>query len=377
MGHDTQNLVGETGLNQFRGIVLSPVNREPEALALDVPRFRESGQFDIVLDPQLYVPRVERGALGSHPYFPSDLDSADLNSESWWKELATRLLGYAQGLGVDAVASPLMLPKMWRDDYYALSASVADNMAVSSPSIRVLLTSIVSLPELANSDNVLRIASLLSQAAVAGYYLILVSDIEPRRELSDPEELAGAMALIGHLEGTGRPVLVGYCSSEMILWKAAGASNCASGKFFNLRRFTRSRFEEPPSPGGGQLPYWFEHSLMAFLRDADVLRLRKAALGSLLMGGPSNNVWSRAILEQLDQSPEKPWLKLSWRQYLAWFAEAEALFGGENAARAASTHLAAVEDAWLSIEDAKILFDEPRNNGRWVRAWRQALSTIA
>jgi hypothetical protein len=48
----------------------------------------------------------------------------------------------------------------------------------------------------------------------------------------------------------------------MILWKAAGATNCATGKFFNLRRFTISRFEEPDSSGGGQLGYWFEKALL-------------------------------------------------------------------------------------------------------------------
>jgi len=37
----------------------------------------------------------------------------------------------------------------------------------------------------------------------------------------------------------------------MILWKAAGATNCASGKYFNLRRFTLSRLDEPEENGGG------------------------------------------------------------------------------------------------------------------------------
>ncbi len=30
MGHDTENLVGEADLEEFRGIILSPVNREPD-----------------------------------------------------------------------------------------------------------------------------------------------------------------------------------------------------------------------------------------------------------------------------------------------------------------------------------------------------------
>lgn len=55
------------------------------------------------------------------------------------------------------------------------------------------------------------------------------------------------------------------------------ATSCATGKFFNLRRFTKSRFEEPAG-GGGQLPYWVEESLFAYLRETDVLRVRDEGL---------------------------------------------------------------------------------------------------
>ena len=91
--------------------------------------------------------------------------------------------------------------------------------------------------------------------------------------LSEVEEIKGAMRLIAAMRAAGLKVTVGFLSSDVLLWKAAGASHCATGKFFNLRRFTRTRFEEPRGQGGGQLPYWFEESLMAFLRQSDVQRI--------------------------------------------------------------------------------------------------------
>ena len=39
MGHDTENLVGEEGLEKFAGIVLSPVNRFPADLVKNIPIF--------------------------------------------------------------------------------------------------------------------------------------------------------------------------------------------------------------------------------------------------------------------------------------------------------------------------------------------------
>jgi hypothetical protein len=85
------------------------------------------------------------------------------------------------------------------------------------------------------------------------------------------------MKLIAALESSGQRVTVASCSSEMILWKAAGATNCATGKFFNLR-FTISRFEQPDSSGGGQLGYWFQEALLGFLRQSDLLRVNAQKL---------------------------------------------------------------------------------------------------
>ena len=102
------------------------------------------------------------------------------------------------------------------------------------------------------------------------------------------------MKLIAALESAGQRVTVGSCSSEMVLWKAAGASHCASGKFFNLRRFTMSRFDEPNGGGGGQLGYWFEESLLCFLRQSDLLRVQGKGL---LSEASRANPFSANILE--------------------------------------------------------------------------------
>jgi hypothetical protein len=160
----------------------------------------------------------------------------------------------------------------------------------------------------------------------------------------------------------------------MILMKAAGASNCASGKFFNLRRFTRSRFETQEDEGGRLLPYWFEHSLMAFLREADIARLRRTGLADFIGVGNSTNQFANRILEQFTNEPEKPWVALSWRQFLAWFAATEKeLSDSADAPRLVSTWLREADNRWRQMEDMDVLLEERRNDGQWVRNWRQAL----
>ncbi len=378
MGHHAENLVGEKDLAEYKGIVLSPVNRDPTTLESDILGFRDSGKYDIVLDPQLYFPDSERGCLPEQPYFPHDLDSADISSETWWSDVVGKVSEFAKKLSVNAVTSPVVLPKTWTDEYFANCADVSRGLSkeVASSDVRVMTTAMVNIAQLTQKDFPLRIASILSESEPQGYYLVIVTDVDPRRELSDATELLGVMNLIRELEGTGRPVLVSHCSSDMLLFKAAGASNCATGKFFNLRRFTRSRYEEPAG-GGGQLAYWLEHSLVAFLRGPDVLRLEREGYSRLIGTHASENHWSKAILTQFKDEPETAWVKLGWRQYLSWFGKTEATLSSTEPRVIVSEWLKTAEENWLALDDDVVLFDEPRNDGKWIRPWRQALARFS
>ena len=375
MGHDSENLVGVLGLGGFAGLILSPVNRSEADLGDGVRDFRQKGQFDIVLDPQLYCPQSERGQLPSHSYFPRDLDTADPSSESWWRELVAKVAAEGVRLQVDAVCSPAVLPRKYGPEYYARCSDTYSMLAaeLNGTAIRPLLTVCVALKDLAEPNDALRIGSIVTAHGPKDSYIVIEADVEPRREIADAANLFSAMVLISALEKSGCKTLVSHCSSDMALMKAAGASHCASGKFFNLRRFSRSRFDEQQEGGGGQLPYWFEHNLFAFLREADIARLRRDGLGDFIGGGDSNNTFAGQILEKFANEPEKPWVALSWRQYLAWFAATEKRLSDSEALTIVSRWLREAEERWLALDDKDVLLEETRNNGKWIRPWRQAL----
>jgi len=375
MGHDTQNLVGERDLDGFAGIVLSPVNRDPSDLSDDVPVFRDRGDFQIALDPQLYVPRSNRGALAKHSYFPRDIDTSDLSSIPWWRALVEKLAEYAKELEIDTIASPAVLPRTWDDEYYALSVDVGSSLQEQLPGGQTALqTAVLDLATLGDSNAVLRAASIVSGTKCPGCYVVFVCSQEPRREIRDADGLSGAMHFVNLLEAAGKPVLVAYASSDMLLYKAAGASHCGTGKFFNLRRFTESRFGEE-SDGGGQLAYWFEHSLLAFLRESDIQLLQRRGRADLLGHLNSDNDWAQEILAVLQEGKGEAWVGRGWRQFLSWFWRTE----GDLAATpldSVSHWLKASEETWLELEDADILMSDPRCDGKWLRPWRQALSAF-
>lgn len=367
MGHDSENLLRETSLNGMRGAILSPVNYTEEEVIAQVGEFSGQSEFDLLFDPQLYVPTSERGQLRTWSYFPSDVDSADLASEEWWGSLLDDLVDTASRLGKVQICSPAVLPRAHTDEYYLwlIRAGEMLRQRLNGMNCLPLQTAVVPFADLTVEGRPLRIASILSQTKLDRLYLVFLGTTEPRRELNEVEELKGAMHLIRALSESGMNVLVGYSSSDMLLWRYAGARDCATGKFFNLRRFLRSRFEEPEG-GGGQLPYWFEESLLAFLRESDLVRARKA---NLISEASKRNPYCSEITELQKANAGSAWLAKAWRQYLWWFSDAEArITAGELVV---PTLLKEAEQRWTEIEET-ILMEEPRNDGSWLRSWRRA-----
>jgi len=157
-------------------------------------------------------------------------------------------------------------------------------------------------------------------------------------------------------------VTIGYCSSDILLWKAAGATNGATGKFFDLRRFTRTRFDEPVR-GGGQLEYWFEQSLMAFLRQSD---LQRASRVDVLSDVSRQSPCYDSVVQQIGTG--KAWLALGWRQYMHWFRQTESAI--QERVPDVDAVLAQAEDNWEVLKAKKVLMEEVANDGRWLRPWR-------
>jgi hypothetical protein len=369
MGHDSRNLLGDYTLSYFGGAILSPVDDLEQKVSVTLANYQRPA-FECLLDPQLYYPKATRGKLPQWEYYPQDVDTADLSSRGWWSSRAGALAKVSLRLNVNAVCSPAITPRSYSAAYYDLVVDVASELAslVEADGIEVLPTVIVHVRDLASSDNVYEIASIVTKNTSKRVYLIFVADVEPRREITQTEDLVGAMRLIRAIEGAGVRIVVGYTSSDILLWKTAGAASCATGKFFNLRRFTPSRWD-PPSQGGGQLPYWFEESVLAFIREADILRLR--AVG-MLSEASDKSPYCATILEKVTAIPHpQPWLKESWRQYMYWFQTVENRM--RTSGVTAESLLDIAEENWRQLNEAGTYFEEPANDGRWVKRWKQAI----
>ena len=376
MGHHSENLIFETQLNGYAGAILSPVNYAMTDVVVQVEDIRaRKPEFDVVFDPQLYVPRRVRGELSGWPYFPAAIDTADMSDLDWWKDVVEKLVTTCSSFSPNAICSPAYLPQTFNNAYHdqiiRIGASLASRL--NGQRTRPVQTFVANLSELTDVARALEVASIASKSKTRSIYLILDTNLEPRREISNGDGLRGALILIGALSRAGFQVMVGFCSSDIVLWKAAGAASGATGKFFNLRRFTRSRWDEP-SEGGQNLPYWFEEGLLAFIRDSDLIRLR--ADGKLsatsLVNPVANEIFQKLDARKTLGAGERPpaWVGSGWRQYMYWFGDVEARLAAPGLSEALLT---AAEAAWLALEDDGFLMEEARNDGKWIRLWRRAL----
>ncbi|MHB8141951.1 MAG: hypothetical protein ACYDHD_12000 [Vulcanimicrobiaceae bacterium] len=372
MGHQSGNLVSEPDLAAYVGEIASPVNYTPEEMQALCNEHRGRQNFEVIFDPQLYFPSSEREKLRGWRHFPADFETGDVGSLDWWAPINDGIAATAIDLRMGGACTPAYVPHAYSDDYYAMMVRIGDRLhqRLDGSGIDTLQTIVLSMADLTQPKRALSVASIASASRCQRMYVVVVPPTTmPRNEIEDPEALKGVMRFISEVESAGVRVLVGYSSTDMILWKAAGASACATGKFFNLRRFTGSRFELPTGGGGGQLPYWVEENLLGFLRQSDVIRVRDA---ELLSAASLANPFGLQILDLLEKAPGTAWLALGWRQYLYWFADMEGrITRGDVNVR---TMLREVEDRWQELNDGDepLLMEEPRNDGRWLRPWRRA-----
>ncbi len=363
VGHHSLNLINDPNLADFAGAILSPTNYTEIQLTAQIAD-HEMINFDYVFDPQLYFPRTQRGELTNWGYFPQDVDTVDHSDARWWTTLIRSVIATAVRIGCGSACVPCIVPRSYQNSFYRHCVERADEFhRLADGMISSVMTLLVDYDDIALVNRAVEISSIISSSSVKRVYLVIASNQDPRRELASVESLVGLIRLIRFLEAAEVEVTVGYTSTDLLLWKFASATHCATGKFFNLRRFTPSRWDDPTG-GGGQLAYWIEEALMAYLRESDVIRIFPAI--QMTTATPYNaEIFDKIAIGD-------PWLATSWKHYLHWFCSME-----DRLSRGLVDPRRLLSDAEansLVLEDSNILLEEARNNFSWLRPWRRALA---
>ena len=383
MGYQTDKYLVDEHLADYEGLILSPVNYQFEDLrsktaaahtsVTDLFQVERKRRLEVIFDPQMYIPRAARGELSSWSYYPQDLETADLFSPAWWKSTNQKLIDCASRLEVDAICSPAFIPRHdFSPDYFANLVTVGTDLSDQLGSrMRAIQTAIVGMAYLATDpQRPKQTASILTKTPCAQVYLVLHVNAEVRRELADDEQLSAAMQLIKSIEGGNKRVIVAFSSSDVVLWKAAGATHCATGKNLNVRRFTANRFADEEASGGAQQPYFFEEGLLAFLRRVDVGNL-KMSWPELFETSRQAHELNRAFIDAHDDAD----LTLGWRQFLWWFMTTEGRLTKNPAD--ASKMVQRAKSNWATLHTKVAGLAEEKNDGRWIQPWEQAIASLS
>ncbi len=365
MGHECWNLISVESLRQYSGAILSPADNDEAGMASQISKTNRKN-FEMIFDPQMYFPKSDKGCLQEWEYFPEDVETQDLSDYAWWDEVLDDLKQVVERLAVPSVCSPATRPRSYPNKYYQNVLGLAGDLQ-SRLKAQVVPTLLIRPVDLAEPNRAHELVSLITSYPFERVYIVFDTGVEPRTELSHVEDLAGTLSLLSNLEKAGVKTLVGYCCTDMVLWAAAGATSCATGKHFNLRRFSEGRWDT--KKGGGALDYWVEDDLLAFLRQADVARARKAGIKSY---SSEANPATTAILKNIEAG--EPWRSESWEQYLWWFDDAFRRIGGKKKEAAFFVENAAGN--WRKLRDVEVRMEVPENNGSWLRPWNQAISTL-
>jgi hypothetical protein len=368
MGHDSWNLLGNPDIGDYKGLVLSPVNDDPTYVASRLSRLKEDrAKFEVILDPQMYNPTIEKGQLGTWSYFPESYETIDASSVETWGDLGRKIVSTASDMSLDAVCSPCPVPKTASDAYYRFVVDVADITSDEGQvrNVDVLLTAIIRLRELHVPSRALSIASILSSTRCKRVYLMFLVDdgSGPRDQLSDSTALPTAVHLV-RLLAKEMQVQVAFTGHDAVLWKYSGAQDIASGKFWNLRRFSPGRWQDEPSSVKQQVPYFNAGRLLTCLRDADVLRLDRA--GWFDNAPFAHNPASSRILDILRSGSGQAWTSESWVQYLRWFSNTDKRCFSPSEAEALLIH---ADARWADLQKQRILMVDRNNDGTHVREW--------
>jgi hypothetical protein len=397
MGHRTRNLAVDPVINaMYAGAIMSPVNEKPEEVRALCAAL---GTLERVFDPQLYNPESDRGQLPDWGYFADakDLATDNFSLDRWVRTVKT-ITEECIPLGHDAICSPVAASDATDDDLgYAVQIGDALDERLAGSKLHGLQTAFVRPSTLSGDGRPETVASILTNGRLKRIYFVPQWSSKAD-QLDDAREMSGFIKTLAYVSAEVK-TLVGFSGPEMILWKSAGAESVATGKYVNQQRWSIDRWGPKKAGGSGNTSYYFEESLLTWLRTEDIIELDRLKYHLGLAADPMLPV-IRAYVEALRKDPRRPvplmrngkpvldehgkprketvgapsWTKQGWLQWLWWFAYTERRLTNDAITARSLVDTAIVNWARLNAKGFRAV--DAGNDGSWLPSWLDALDVI-
>ncbi|MEG4859904.1 hypothetical protein QUB75_18715 [Microcoleus sp. K1-B6] len=246
-------------------VILSPRDLEPNQL----PKFAKEIKKlkgEVLLDPQVYLPRATHKRLQSHNYWEREYKTINYWSGGGLSQQLTSLLELNQQLECAAWILPgnytSAVSDSWLKDQLC---TIETAQTLNNNSFELIATVALNIEATRNSAQIHDLIESAKDWSVSAIYLICEP---PNGEylVDDQVWLVNIVDLIAGLRLRGKKVIVGYSSHQMLIAGCASANAIASGTWLNVRSFTRNKFhvQEPDEESRRTTWYYCPQALSEF-----------------------------------------------------------------------------------------------------------------
>ncbi|MEG4108987.1 hypothetical protein [Microcoleus sp. S13_C5] len=237
-------------------VILSPRDLEPNQLSKFAKEIKNL-KGEVLLDPQVYLPRATHPRLQSHNYWDREYQTQDFWSGAGLNEQLKKLLELNRELDCAAWILPghytSVVNEMWLE---CQRSTIEAAQKLQNNQFELIATVALNVDATKNPDQIHDLIESAKGWSVSAIYLIC----EPPNGqylIEHPVWLVNLVDLIAGLRLSGKKVIVGYSNHQMLIAGCASANAIASGTWLNVRSFTSEKFHAQESDDESRRTTWY------------------------------------------------------------------------------------------------------------------------
>ncbi|SEW10378.1 hypothetical protein [Halobacterium jilantaiense] len=273
-GYNGQTIVDRALTNDHMdGVILSPTDYPMGKNKTLAQKVNNQGKT-VLFDPQYYIPRTERDAAQSYPYFESkggnEFETVVVQREGQREELCREILSVQDKMGVDAYISParhvdaLVDRKIneWKD----LTESFIEIAREDGQDIPIFAALPVEGDVISHPDERNEFLDYVTSIDPDGFYVSVQYEMGQRYPLTGAQDVHAYVDLMKSLKMNQFEVIAGHSHQIAHLLFAAGVDAFASGHYKNTKAFDVGRWEPDDEGFGRTVIYYYSDEILNDIR---------------------------------------------------------------------------------------------------------------
>lgn len=237
-------------------VILSPRDLTESQMIRFCHEVRQLGG-DSLLDPQCFAHDADHPRLVNHEYWKvyREYQTVAFNGGIAAAALLGELAKLAAKLAITTHIIPGLLAAEVSAEWFAFQEGIIKEAPYHFKEGKRLATVALSEKVLMDENAIEEIVDRAARWDVQGYYV--VPETPGAYLVDNPVWLANLLILASGLKLTGREVIVGYCSHQMLCLAAAKVDAIASGTWLNVRAFPPDKFYSPNEDEVSRRATWY------------------------------------------------------------------------------------------------------------------------